>query len=213
MLNSDLHNAANKRKMRSEEFVRNNRGLDGGADLPVRPPSPTPAPYTAPTSCTPQRELLEAMYDRIAREPFATLPDDTDALLARLRDIRRAPARRAARHRHRLTPRRSPAPRAGWAESVAAAERKLVAEGAAIEVDDASNSRLGRGKRRRHVLLLDDRLLLCKQARTHPRSTCGEAAHPGPRRFGVGWRCAPRCRWMGPRFRRSAPRRTRGGWW
>lgn len=34
MLNTDVHNPANKHKMTKEEFVRNNRGIDGDGDLP-----------------------------------------------------------------------------------------------------------------------------------------------------------------------------------
>lgn len=34
MLNTDLHNCANRRKMTREAFVRNNRGIDDGNDLP-----------------------------------------------------------------------------------------------------------------------------------------------------------------------------------
>eukprot|EP00727_Mastigamoeba_balamuthi_P013098 m51a1_g8410 putative ankyrin repeat-containing protein (342) ;mRNA; f:269878-276041 len=53
MLNTDLHSPriAAKSKMTKAEFVRNNRGVDGGADVP--------------------QELLEAIYDRIAAEEIA----------------------------------------------------------------------------------------------------------------------------------------------
>ena len=34
MLHTDIHNDANKRKMCQEDFVRNNRGIDDGEDLP-----------------------------------------------------------------------------------------------------------------------------------------------------------------------------------
>jgi brefeldin A-inhibited guanine nucleotide-exchange protein len=34
MLNTDVHNPAVKNKMTVEDFVRNNRGIDAGADLP-----------------------------------------------------------------------------------------------------------------------------------------------------------------------------------
>jgi hypothetical protein len=34
MLNTDAHNPSIKRKMAEEEFIRNNRGIDSGADLP-----------------------------------------------------------------------------------------------------------------------------------------------------------------------------------
>ena len=34
MLNTDLHNSANTRKMTKDAFIRNNRGIDDGNDLP-----------------------------------------------------------------------------------------------------------------------------------------------------------------------------------
>lgn len=34
MLNTDIHNPSNKRKMTKIDFVRNNRGIDGDGDLP-----------------------------------------------------------------------------------------------------------------------------------------------------------------------------------
>jgi len=34
MLQTDLHNKANSKRMTKEEFVRNNRGIDAGDDLP-----------------------------------------------------------------------------------------------------------------------------------------------------------------------------------
>ena len=48
MLNTDLHNPQVRKKMTVEDFVRNNRGIDDGADLP--------------------RELLVGIYRRIAAQ-------------------------------------------------------------------------------------------------------------------------------------------------
>ena len=45
MLQTDLHNKANLKRMSKEEFIRNNRGIDDGEDLP--------------------REFLSDIYDRI----------------------------------------------------------------------------------------------------------------------------------------------------
>jgi hypothetical protein len=56
MLNTDIHNPSNKRKMTKDGFVRNNRGIDGDSDLP--------------------RELLEEIYDQVADEEFKTQPDN-----------------------------------------------------------------------------------------------------------------------------------------
>ncbi|KAI9217590.1 Sec7 domain-containing protein, partial [Blastocladiella britannica] len=36
MLNTDAHNPAVKKKMSLADFIRNNRGIDGGADLPQK---------------------------------------------------------------------------------------------------------------------------------------------------------------------------------
>jgi len=35
LLNTDLHNSRIKRKMTKEEFIRNNKGIDNGEDLPL----------------------------------------------------------------------------------------------------------------------------------------------------------------------------------
>lgn len=55
MLNTDLHNRAVKRKMTLDDFVRNNRGIDQGKDLP--------------------RELLKLVYERILRHEIHTGED------------------------------------------------------------------------------------------------------------------------------------------
>jgi len=47
MLNTDLHNPQNKTRMTCEQFVRNNRGLNDGEDLP--------------------KEMLEALYNQIKK--------------------------------------------------------------------------------------------------------------------------------------------------
>eukprot|EP00730_Choanoeca_flexa_P016360 TRINITY_DN7706_c0_g2_i1.p1 TRINITY_DN7706_c0_g2~~TRINITY_DN7706_c0_g2_i1.p1 ORF type:complete len:362 (+),score=102.23 TRINITY_DN7706_c0_g2_i1:1-1086(+) len=56
MLNTDIHNEANKRKMDVEGFVRNNRGIDDGQDLP--------------------RDYLEKIYQRIAEDEFKAQGDN-----------------------------------------------------------------------------------------------------------------------------------------
>jgi Sec7-like guanine-nucleotide exchange factor len=55
MLQTDLHNKANSKRMTKEEFVRNNRGIDAGDDLPYI--------------------FLSDIYDRIRSSEFK-LPDD-----------------------------------------------------------------------------------------------------------------------------------------
>eukprot|EP00047_Mylnosiga_fluctuans_P006553 m.247668 g.247668 ORF g.247668 m.247668 type:complete len:786 (-) comp15456_c0_seq1:276-2633(-) len=60
MLNTDAHNAANKRKMTKEDWIRNNRGIDSGKDMP--------------------RVYLEEIYDRISAEEFQMLPDNTSMI-------------------------------------------------------------------------------------------------------------------------------------
>eukprot|EP00753_Platysulcus_tardus_P014511 PLAT4385.1.p1 GENE.PLAT4385.1~~PLAT4385.1.p1 ORF type:complete len:445 (-),score=150.21 PLAT4385.1:127-1302(-) len=52
MLNTDLHNAMVRRKMTKPQFVRNNRGIDDGSDLPA--------------------PMLEALYDSIAASEIRT---------------------------------------------------------------------------------------------------------------------------------------------
>lgn len=58
MLNTDLHNPAIKeeRRMTKEGFIRNNRGICDGQDLP--------------------QELLSAIFDRIKENPFSLKEDD-----------------------------------------------------------------------------------------------------------------------------------------
>ena len=52
MLNTDAHSSQIKDKMKKEEFVRNNRGINDGADLPT--------------------ELLEAVFDDIQAQEIKT---------------------------------------------------------------------------------------------------------------------------------------------
>eukprot|EP00292_Cryptomonas_paramecium_P010586 CAMPEP_0113698514 /NCGR_PEP_ID=MMETSP0038_2-20120614/22754_1 /TAXON_ID=2898 /ORGANISM="Cryptomonas paramecium" /LENGTH=332 /DNA_ID=CAMNT_0000621689 /DNA_START=183 /DNA_END=1178 /DNA_ORIENTATION=- /assembly_acc=CAM_ASM_000170 len=61
MLNTDAHNASVRRaqKMTKEQFVRNNRGIDDGKDLP--------------------RDLLESMYDRIVANAISMQPFKNDS--------------------------------------------------------------------------------------------------------------------------------------
>lgn len=54
MLHTDLHNPQNKKRMTKEEFVKNNRGIDGGKDVP--------------------RQLLEAVYDNIKSKKVCGVP-------------------------------------------------------------------------------------------------------------------------------------------
>eukprot|EP00117_Sycon_ciliatum_P033498 scpid49648/ scgid25767/ IQ motif and SEC7 domain-containing protein 3 len=61
MLNTDLHNANVKHHMSREEFVRNNRGIDCGNDLP--------------------HELLESIYAEVASDQFKAKEDHVDALV------------------------------------------------------------------------------------------------------------------------------------
>ena len=100
LLNTDLHNPAVRNKMSAEQFVKNNKGINGGADLP--------------------RQYLLALYDAVARDeikahelapphqsqgqppvaPSAPAPPTTAsaASLARSRYLRqRSQARKAAR--------------------------------------------------------------------------------------------------------------------
>jgi len=58
MLNTDLHNPSIKeeRKMTKEDFIRNNRGISAGADLP--------------------EEFLSEIYDNIKRNPISLKEDD-----------------------------------------------------------------------------------------------------------------------------------------
>jgi len=56
MLQTDLHNPGVVRKMTKDEFVRNNRGINNGQDLP--------------------REYLEGLYDSIVANPIALKEDE-----------------------------------------------------------------------------------------------------------------------------------------
>ena len=60
MLNVDQHNPniQDSRRMTKEQFVRNNRGIDGGSDLP--------------------RDMLEALYDSIKAQELLTVEDRDD---------------------------------------------------------------------------------------------------------------------------------------
>ena len=56
MLNTALHNPNAKIKISSEQFVKQNRGINSGRDLP--------------------NDMLEAIYRNIKEEPFK-IPDET----------------------------------------------------------------------------------------------------------------------------------------
>ena len=62
MLHTDLHNPSNVRKMTLEQFVRNNRGIDDGGDVP--------------------RAILEGIYARISAEEFQCCVDHTSKVEA-----------------------------------------------------------------------------------------------------------------------------------
>ncbi|KAJ4762470.1 SEC7-like guanine nucleotide exchange family protein [Rhynchospora pubera] len=59
MLNTDQHNIRVKNKMTEEDFIRNNRRINGGSDLP--------------------REYLSEMYFSICRNEIRTMPADSGA--------------------------------------------------------------------------------------------------------------------------------------
>ncbi|KAK6911891.1 Sec7 domain [Dillenia turbinata] len=60
MLNTDLHNAQVKRKMTEEDFIRNNRRINGGNDLP--------------------REFLSELYHSICKNEIRTTPEQSTGL-------------------------------------------------------------------------------------------------------------------------------------
>lgn len=55
MLNTDQHNVQVKKKMAEEDFIRNNRGINGGSDLP--------------------RKFLSELYHSICRNEIRTIPE------------------------------------------------------------------------------------------------------------------------------------------
>ncbi|KAI3694844.1 hypothetical protein L1987_77825 [Smallanthus sonchifolius] len=59
MLNTDQHNVQVKKKMTEEDFIRNNRHINGGNDLP--------------------REFLSELYDSISKNEIRTIPDQSAA--------------------------------------------------------------------------------------------------------------------------------------
>nr|GEU78094.1 ARF guanine-nucleotide exchange factor GNOM [Tanacetum cinerariifolium] len=59
MLNTDQHNVQVKKKMTEEDFIRNNRHINGGNDLP--------------------REFLCELYDSICKNEIRTIPDQSAA--------------------------------------------------------------------------------------------------------------------------------------
>ncbi|ONK59408.1 uncharacterized protein A4U43_C08F6120 [Asparagus officinalis] len=61
MLNTDQHNPQVKKKMTEEEFIRNNRSINGGNDLP--------------------REYLSSLFNSIATKAIAVLVESTGAVL------------------------------------------------------------------------------------------------------------------------------------
>lgn len=60
MLNTDLHNNSVKQHMSKEAFIRNNRGIDHGKDLPA--------------------EQLESIYDDVSCREFQAKPDNMEAI-------------------------------------------------------------------------------------------------------------------------------------
>eukprot|EP00049_Salpingoeca_infusionum_P015394 m.299280 g.299280 ORF g.299280 m.299280 type:complete len:1015 (+) comp15868_c2_seq5:601-3645(+) len=60
MLNTDLHNSANRNKMTKEQFVKNNDGINNGKNIP--------------------REYLEQIYDRIAHDEFKPVSDNSSQI-------------------------------------------------------------------------------------------------------------------------------------
>ncbi|XP_065179259.1 IQ motif and SEC7 domain-containing protein 2-like isoform X2 [Sycon ciliatum] len=67
MLNTDLHNASVKKHMTKDEFIRNNRGIDDGKDLPT--------------------DFLSAIYDDISEREFATPKDHVLQVLSLQKSI------------------------------------------------------------------------------------------------------------------------------
>ncbi|XP_076889708.1 ARF guanine-nucleotide exchange factor GNOM-like [Bidens hawaiensis] len=59
MLNTDQHNVQVKKKMTEEDFIKNNRHINGGNDLP--------------------REFLSELYDSISKNEIRTIPDQSAA--------------------------------------------------------------------------------------------------------------------------------------
>lgn len=59
MLNTDQHNVQVKKKMTEEDFIRNNRHINGGNDLP--------------------RDFLSELYDSICKNEIRTIPDQSAA--------------------------------------------------------------------------------------------------------------------------------------
>lgn len=58
MLNTDLHNPQVKKKMALQDFIRNNRGINNGKDLP--------------------KSMLEQIYESISKDEITISPDSAD---------------------------------------------------------------------------------------------------------------------------------------
>lgn len=58
LLNTDQHNTQVKRKMTEEDFIRNNRNINAGKDLP--------------------REFLSELYPSVSKNEIQMLPDQVD---------------------------------------------------------------------------------------------------------------------------------------
>eukprot|EP00004_Rigifila_ramosa_P007117 TRINITY_DN1802_c0_g1_i1.p1 TRINITY_DN1802_c0_g1~~TRINITY_DN1802_c0_g1_i1.p1 ORF type:complete len:941 (-),score=212.16 TRINITY_DN1802_c0_g1_i1:101-2923(-) len=69
MLNTDLHNPQVKKKMSLAEFLRNNRGIDNGQDVP--------------------KEFLEALYNSIATNEIKIKDEEEPSVPSSLPDARR----------------------------------------------------------------------------------------------------------------------------
>ena len=72
MLHTDLHNHSNPSKMTKEQFVKNNRGIDDGNDIP--------------------RSILEGIYDRIHDKEFQVCVDSSLTIEELMKRVSNAPA-------------------------------------------------------------------------------------------------------------------------
>eukprot|EP00126_Sphaerothecum_destruens_P015805 Sdes_comp9851_c0_seq1m1396 len=82
MLNTDLHNPNVKRKMTKDEFIRNNRGIDNGHNLPP--------------------EFLSDIYQRILQAEFITMDDHSVEVARIISSIAKCP-NLVAPHRYFVT--------------------------------------------------------------------------------------------------------------
>ena len=80
MLNTDLHNNNVKQHMSKDAFIRNNRGIDDGNDIPA--------------------EILESIYSDVHSNEFQAKPDYLDVLSEHEKKIRNLDQRLVAPHRY-----------------------------------------------------------------------------------------------------------------